>query len=147
MKKVKYGILAFVMCATFACKNAEKDTTKEVSKDNSKEKSTTETTEKVAEKPAETPKSEKSSQNEQVFEGTFQGIEQGDYAYFKVKNAKEEKSFMVFNADETYDKISASPEKFVGKKVKVSWIATKEDVPEAGGKIDVEKYIKAEILN
>ena len=49
MKKVKYGILTFVMCATFACKNAEK----EASKDNSKEK---ETTEKSKEQVAETPK-------------------------------------------------------------------------------------------
>ena len=143
MKKVKYGILAFVMCATFACKKAEKDTSKE----NSKEKSTTEKpAETSKENSSETPKTEKSSQNEQVFEGTFEGIEQGDYAYFKVKNGKEEKSFMIFNTDKTYETISANPEKYIGKKVKVYWVATKEEVPEAGGKIDVEKYIKAEIL-
>ena len=50
MKKVKYGILAFVMCATFACKNAEK----EASKDNSKEKETTEKSKDAAEMPKET---------------------------------------------------------------------------------------------
>ncbi len=53
MKKVKYGILAFVMCATFACKNAEKNDTKEASKDNSKEKSVEKSKEDVTETPKE----------------------------------------------------------------------------------------------
>lgn len=128
MKKVKYGLLAFVMCATFAYKSAEKPT---ATKENT----------------ANSPKIEASLQKEQVFEGTFQGIEQGDYAYFKVKNAKEEKSLMVLNTDKTYEKIAANPKKFIGKKVKVYWVAAKQNIPEAGGMISIEKYIKAVLVN
>ena len=128
MKKIKYGMLAFVMFATFGYKSAEKTTVTNENRENS-------------------PKVEASFQKERVFEGTFQGIEQGDYAYFKVKNAKEEKSLMVLNTDKTYEKISANPKKFIGKKVKVYWIATKQNIPEAGGEIDIEKYVRAVILN
>ena len=97
MKKIKYGMLAFVMFATFGYKSAEKTTVTNENRENS-------------------PKVEASFQKERVFEGTFQGIEQGDYAYFKVKNAKEEKSLMVLNTDKTYEKISANPKKFISKK-------------------------------
>ena len=81
--------------------------------------------------------------------GTFQGIEQGDYFYFQVKPDKagaEMKSFMVLNTDATFEKISKSPKTYIGKKVKVYWQATMQDIPEAGGKIAIEKYIKCEIL-
>ncbi len=127
MKKVQYGLLAFVMFATFGYRNAEKATVTKENTENS-------------------PKVEVSFQKEQVFEGTFQGIEQGDYAYFKVKNAKEEKSLMVLNTDKTYEKIAANPKKFIGKKVKVYWIAAKQNIPEAGGEIDIEKYVRAVLL-
>ncbi|TAE72202.1 MAG: hypothetical protein EAZ85_09865 [Bacteroidetes bacterium] len=126
MRKIQYATLLFVFCSAFAYKNVKK--------------------EKCDLNENTTKKTEITSQKEQIFEGTFDGIEQGDYAYFKVKNSKEEKSFMVLNVDKTYEKISAQPEKYMGKKVRVYWIATKVDVPEAGGQIDVNKYIKSIIL-
>ena len=127
MKKVQYGMLAFVMCATFGYRNAEKATV-------------------ITENTESSPKVEISSQNEQVFEGTFDGIEQGDYAYFKVRGVAEDKSFMVLNADKTYKAISANPEKFIGRRVKVYWIAAKQNIPEAGGMINIEKYVRAVLL-
>ncbi len=130
MKKIQFGIslFLFLFCTAFAYKNIEKSKYDLVQSER------------------KTPKSEVFIQKEQIFEGTFTGIEQGDYAYFKVKNAKAEKSFMVIKTDKTYETISANPDKYIGKKVRVHWVATKVDVPEAGGKINVDKYIKSIIL-
>ncbi|MDX2301371.1 MAG: hypothetical protein NW226_01170 [Microscillaceae bacterium] len=90
---------------------------------------------------------EQADAGQEVTIGTFVGIDQGDYFYFRVKpDQGEELSLMVLQGDETYRKIEAAPDTYIGKKIKVYWMATKENLPEAGGEVDVNKYLKAEIL-
>jgi hypothetical protein len=136
-------IFACLITFNFACGGGKSDKAKE-----STQKDSSETTEKEAPKSEETEKpKEEATGNQQVTEGTFVGIEQGDYFYFKVKPENgDEKSLMVLKGDDTYEKISANPDKYKGAKVKVTWEAKKQNVPEAGGEMDIEEYIKAEIL-
>ncbi len=96
-----------------------------------------------------TRKMEKSEtpENQQSVSGMFTGIEQGDYFYFTIKTeAGEDMSFMVLQTDATFEAISENPEKYTNAMVKVYWETTTENIPEAGGDIEINKYIKAEIL-
>lgn len=138
MKQLNYLILSFFVVATLAC-GGGKSTSEETSKDSTAV--TTETTEKKAQEGI-------ANAAQQEIVGTFLGIEQGDYFYFRLKpdDGSEERSFMVLNTDETYAKIEADPEKYKNAKVKVYWQAKKQNIPEAGGEMDIEEYIKAEIL-
>jgi hypothetical protein len=113
-------------------------------KENKTEKKQGEKAEKNEEEKTEKPQNSK----EQVSIGTFVEIEQGDYFHFRIKTEEgEEKSFFVLNDDDTYRTIEANPEKYKGKKVKVYWVAKKQNIPEAGGEMDIDEYIKAELLD
>ncbi len=104
--------------------------------------------------PAESPEKEEGKEKEEKEEegiktltGTFVGIEQGDYFYFQIEISQgEARSFMVLQPDEVYEKVAEDVEQYIGKQVKVYWKTTKENIPEAGGEIEVEKYIKAEFF-
>jgi hypothetical protein len=149
MKKIITTPLSF--CVLFAgltlssCGGGTSTETKTTDSIQSEEKvDSTASTEK-----SETENKEKEAENpkQQIAEGKFVGIEQGDYFYFRIQpESGEEMSFMVLQDDETYQKISANPEKFKGVKVKVYWENTTENIPESGGKMEIQKYIKAEIL-
>jgi hypothetical protein len=140
MKKAKHSIFISLLTLTFACGGGNSEKSDIVKKD-----SIETVTEDKKEAKEDKPKADVA---EEVLEGTFLGIEQGDYAYFKVKAANgDEKSLMVLDTDETYQKIEAAPDKFVGKKVKVYWTKSKENIPENGGEMEVEKYLRAEVLN
>lgn len=143
MKHLTQIGFAFLITFTFACGGGKSDKTEETAK-----KDSSETTEKETPKSEESEKpKEEANSNQQVTEGTFVGIEQGDYFYFKVKPENgDEKSFMVLKGDDTYEKIAANPDKFKDAKVKVTWEAKKQNIPEAGGEMNIEEYIKAEIL-
>jgi hypothetical protein len=135
MKKLKYYTYVLLMIGISAC-GAKKPNTQE-----NKQDSTLVSPEKTE------VKGEQNAATPQETTGVFVGIEQGDYFYFKVKtDSGEEKSFMVLNPDEIYSKIEAESANFQGKKVKVYWQAKKQNIPEAGGEIDIQEYIKAEIL-
>ncbi len=143
MKHLTQISFALLMVFIFACGGGESDKTDETAK-----KDSSETTEKENMNTDETEQPEEEvSANQQVIVGTFVGIEQGDYFYFKIKPENgDEKSFMVLKGDDTYEKIAANPKEFEGKKIKVTWEAKKQNIPEAGGEMDIEAYIKAEIL-
>jgi hypothetical protein len=143
MKHVSRIIFTILITFSFACGGGKSDKAEESTK-----KDSSETTEKEAPQAEETEKSkEEVSDKQQVTVGTFIEIEQGDYFYFKIKPENgDEKSLMVLKGDDTYEKIAANPDKFKGAKVKVTWEAKKQNIPEAGGEMDIEEYIKAEIL-
>lgn len=77
--------------------------------------------------------------------GTFKGIEQGDYGHWNMADASgKELSFFILQPDESIDKVLADPDSFIGKKCTVKWKKSKEDIPEAGGIIDVEQILSVE---
>lgn len=135
MKLLNHLIFALLVTTMLACGGGSKS--EETPKDSTAVTTETAPKEEVA---------NNTTQQETV--GTFLGLEQGDYFYFKVKpdDGSEEKSFMVLNTDETYKQIEADPAKYKDAKVKVYWQAKKQNIPEAGGEMDIQEYIKAEIL-
>lgn len=77
--------------------------------------------------------------------GTFKGIEQGDYGHWNMADAEgKEVSFFILQPDESVDKVLADPDAFVGKKCTVKWKKSKENIPEAGGIIDIEQILSVE---
>jgi dsDNA-binding SOS-regulon protein len=82
-----------------------------------------------------------------VATGTFTGIEVGDYSHWQMKSEKgEELSFYIINADEATEKIMKNPKAFVGKKCQVKLKTSMADIPEAGGKIEIEQILGVEWL-
>lgn len=82
-----------------------------------------------------------------TFEGTFTGIEQGDYFHWNMKSKSgEEKSFFVLSPDSSVDKVCDAPESFIGKTCRVTWKASKEFIPEANQKMDIEQVLSVEWL-
>lgn len=83
----------------------------------------------------------------QVTEGRFKGIEEGDYFHWNMINsAGEEFSFFILKPDATVDKVLENPKSYVGKKCRVTWKKSTEDIPEAGGKIEIETILSVEWL-
>ena len=77
--------------------------------------------------------------------GTFTGIEEGDYAHWTMKTDKGEVvSYFILKPDASIEKVLENAESFIGKKCVVKWKTSKENIPEAGGKIDVEQVISVE---
>ena len=80
-----------------------------------------------------------------VTEGTFSGVDNGDYFHFKLKPAKgAELSLFVIQSTPALDKVLENPAPYLGKKCRVTWKKTTENIPEAGGKIEIDKLISVE---
>lgn len=85
---------------------------------------------------AAAPEKEKSGN---VLEGVFSGIEEGDYMHWTMKDKKgQEKSFFVQPDGEGLGPVVENPRKFVGRKCRVRWERRNEEIPEAGGKMEIE---------
>lgn len=83
----------------------------------------------------------------QTASGVFLGIEQGNYAHWKLRKIDgEEVSFFILNPDSSVEKVLASPKEYVGKKCLVELKTTTENIPEAGGKMEVEQIVSVEWL-
>jgi hypothetical protein len=79
-------------------------------------------------------------------EGTFTGIEEGDYAHWKMRVGGEERSFFILRPEPSVEKVLAKPASYIGKQCRITVKKSKENIPEAGGKIDVEQVISVEWL-
>ena len=80
-------------------------------------------------------------------EGTFVRVDEGDYFHFVITDTKgEEVSFFILKGDATVDKVVEEPGKFVGKKCRVQWKTSVENIPEAGGKLEIEQILSVEWL-
>lgn len=78
-------------------------------------------------------------------DGTFVRIDEGDYFHFVIKDAKgEEVSFFILKGDKSVDKVTDEPEKFAGKKCRVKWKTSTENIPEAGGKMEIDQILSVE---
>lgn len=73
--------------------------------------------------------------------GTFVGFEEGDYTYLHLRVGGEEHSFMVLQTDDALERLLNAPERYRGKKITVTWQSTMENIPEAGGRIEVTKVL------
>ena len=83
-----------------------------------------------------------------VSTGTFSGIEEGDYTHWLMKSEKgEERSYFILNGDASVDKVLGNPKAYVGKKCQVKLKTSMEDVPEAGGKMEVTQVLGVEWLD
>lgn len=79
--------------------------------------------------------------------GIFLGIEQGDYAHWKLRKSDgEEVSYFILKPDASIEKVLANSQKYLGKKCQVEWKTTTENIPEAGGKMEVEQVVSVEWL-
>ncbi len=74
-------------------------------------------------------------------EGVFTGIEEGDYAHWTMKTPAGERSFFILKTNPAIDQALAQPAKFKGKRCKITWKKGMQEIPEAGGKIEVEQIL------
>lgn len=82
-----------------------------------------------------------------VTEGVFTGIEEGDYLHWNMRgNGGESLSFFVLNPDASVDKVISNPTAFAGRRCRVTWKKTLEDIPEAGGKMEINQVVGVEWL-
>ncbi|MGV3661145.1 MAG: hypothetical protein ACO1TE_13245 [Prosthecobacter sp.] len=81
----------------------------------------------------------------QVVEGTFVGVEQGDYAHWNMRvKGGEDLSLFILRPDATVEKVLEKPEAYAGKKCRITVKKTVENLPEAGGKTEVEQILSVE---
>ncbi|MEY5019148.1 MAG: hypothetical protein RLZ22_236 [Verrucomicrobiota bacterium] len=82
-----------------------------------------------------------------VVEGTFSGIEWGDYAHWNIKTKDGvQRSFFVLVSDADIEKVLENPEPHVGKACRVTWKKSMEEIPEAGGQMELEQVLAVEWL-
>jgi hypothetical protein len=75
----------------------------------------------------------------QAVEGVFLGIEQGDYAHWKMRDSKgAERSFFILQTDVAIDRVLADPQEYEGRACRVRWERRNEEIPEAGGRMDID---------
>jgi len=96
--------------------------------------------------PAKTGK--KSNDNAGTTIGTFLLLAEDDYYQIHIKDAnRKEHSFTLWRAYEGAADLNVDNWKSVkGKKIKVNWEETMEDIPETGEKVLVKKVLSVEIL-
>lgn len=85
------------------------------------------------------------SDTAKIATGTFIGIEEGDYAHWQMRDAKgKELSFFILRPDTSVDKVLENPKIFVGRKCRVKWKQSTENLPEAGGNTQIEQILSVE---
>ena len=82
-----------------------------------------------------------------ILEGTFVRIDEGDYFHWVLKTTNgQERTFFILKPDASVDNVLEAPEGYVGKKCRITWKASQEQIPEAGGKIEIEQVLSVEWL-
>ncbi len=79
-----------------------------------------------------------------VVEGTFVGVEQGDYAHWNMRVKGADVSLFVLRPDASVEKVLEKPEAYAGKNCRVTVKKSMENIPEAGGKMEVEQVLSVE---
>lgn len=78
-------------------------------------------------------------------EGVFKGIEQGDYFHWNMTNEEgEDISFFILKGGGAVDDAIENPEAFIGRLCRVSYRISIEDIPEAGGKMEISQITGVE---
>ena len=80
-------------------------------------------------------------------DGVFLGIEEEDYAHWNMRTVDgEEVSYFILKPDASVEKVLENPKAFTGKKCRVTWKKSTENIPEAGGKTEIEQVLSVEWL-
>lgn len=81
----------------------------------------------------------------QTAEGVFSGIEQGDYAHWKLRESDgTERSFFILQTDAAIDRVLADPQEYEGRTCRVRWERRSENIPEAGGPMEIDVLLGVE---
>lgn len=81
----------------------------------------------------------------QSVDGVFLGIEQGDYAHWNMRATDgRELSLFILRPGSSVSKVLDNPEAFTGRKCRVTWKKSTENMPEAGGNLQVEQIMDVE---
>ena len=73
------------------------------------------------------------------------GIEEGDYFHWNMTSKSgEELSFFLLKTDDAIDKVVENPKAYIGKKCRVTWKKSTENIPEAGGKMEIDSVVSVE---
>lgn len=80
-------------------------------------------------------------------DGVFLGVEQGDYTHWNIKTKEgTERSFFVLQTDAGIDKVLEDPKPYQGKSCRIMWKKSVEEIPEAGGRMEIEQVVSVEWL-
>ncbi len=79
-----------------------------------------------------------------MVEGVFTGIEEGDYAHWNIRTKDGERSFFILKPDASVEKALKDPKAHIGKTCRVKWKKSTEEIPEAGGKMEIEQIVSVE---
>jgi hypothetical protein len=77
--------------------------------------------------------------------GLFAGIEQGDYFHLLLTVDGGEQSFFILQTDATLETLFADPEHYIGKEITVFWHTSTENIPEAGGPIEIDTALSVQL--
>jgi hypothetical protein len=78
-------------------------------------------------------------EGEKTTSGVFTGIDQGDYAHWKMTTRDgEELSFFILRTDEAIERVLNDPQEYEGRSCRVTWQTRKENIPEAGGVMEID---------
>lgn len=81
----------------------------------------------------------------QVATGKFLRIDEGDYFHWVMQTAGgEELSLFILKPDASVDKVVDDPGKYVGRACRVTWKKSTENIPEAGGKMEIDQILSVE---
>jgi hypothetical protein len=81
----------------------------------------------------------------EITEGTFTGVEEGDYFHWNMKSkAGEDVSFFILKPDASVSRVVDNPKAFIGRHCRVTWKKSIENIPEAGGKTEIEQILSVE---
>lgn len=96
---------------------------------------------------AEPSGNKSSAEGTVIVEGTFTGIEEGDYAHWQMRSkGGEEISYFILRPDASIEKVLENPKEYAGKKCRVITKKGMEEIPEAGGKLEIEQVLSVEWL-
>ena len=151
MKSNIIYLLGFALLFCSGCSGCFTDTSKTSNNQNTGLEDIVETPpeKKVNQAPPPAKAATKSDDKAGTTIGTFLSLEEGDYYYIHIKDEnKKETTFTLWRAYEGAADLNVDNWKSVkGKKIKVKWEETMEDIPEAGEKILIKKVLAVEILS
>ena len=77
-------------------------------------------------------------------EGTFTGIEQGDYMHWRMRTKTGEATWFILDPGDSVEKVLQNPAAYIGRQCRITWKKSTENIPEAGGNMEVEQILSVE---
>ena len=80
----------------------------------------------------------------QLMHGKVAGIEQGDYVHLNFEDDEGETHSFFLSNDSSFQQMIEFPEKFTGREATLRWHTVVRDIPENGGKTEIDEAISIE---